>query len=45
MKKIMADEIKLGLTITTVDGYQGSEKKYIFVSTVRSNYKGKLGFT
>ena len=36
--------MKLGLVISTVDGYQGGEKDYIFLSAVRSNWNGILGF-
>lgn len=32
------------LTIKTCDGYQGGEKDYIIVSTVRCNSQGKIGF-
>ncbi len=45
MKEVFKNEIKLGLSISTVDGYQGAEKDYIFFSVVRSNYSGKLGFS
>lgn len=44
MKAVFADEIRLGLVISTVDGYQGGERDYMFLSTVRSNWNGVLGF-
>jgi senataxin len=33
-----------GLTIKTIDSYQGSEKDYIILTTVRCNLEGKNGF-
>lgn len=36
--------INYGLTIKTCDGYQGGEKDYIFISCVRSNQEGRIGF-
>lgn len=33
-----------GLTIKTIDGYQGGEKDYILISTVRSNSDKNPGF-
>ncbi len=35
---------KCGLTIKTIDGYQGGEKDYILISTVRSNEDKNPGF-
>lgn len=34
----------LGVEVLTVDSCQGSEFEYVIVSTVRSNYTGKIGF-
>lgn len=39
MKEEFAQEIKCGLTISTVDGYQGSNKNHILFSVVRNNNK------
>lgn len=33
-----------GLTVRTCDGFQGGEKDYIFISLVRSNVEGNIGF-
>lgn len=38
------DAYHWGLTVSTCDGYQGSEKDYIIFSCVRSNALGKIGF-
>ena len=43
MKKEFAQEVKLGLSISTVEGYQGSSKDHILFSVVRSNRSGKIG--
>lgn len=40
MKKVFAEEITLGLVVSTVDGYQGGEKDYLFASIVRCNDRG-----
>jgi superfamily I DNA and/or RNA helicase len=44
-QKEFAAEIKdFGLTVKTCDGFQGGEKDYIFISLVRSNLEGNIGF-
>lgn len=43
LKKEFAQEVKLGLSINTIEGYQGSSKDHILFSVVRSNKKGKIG--
>lgn len=40
MCKIFHKEIRLGLIVSTVDGYQGGQKDYLFASIVRSNEDG-----
>ena len=40
MKQVFAEEIKLGLIISTIDGYQGGEKEYLIGSMVKSNTRG-----
>ena len=35
---------KLPIEVNTIDGYQGQEKDVIYISLVRSNGKGEIGF-
>jgi superfamily I DNA and/or RNA helicase len=35
---------KLDMDINTIDGFQGQEKDVVFISLVRSNIKGEIGF-
>ena len=35
---------KLKVTINTIDGFQGQEKDVVYISLVRSNEKGEIGF-
>ncbi|HEX8549181.1 MAG TPA: AAA domain-containing protein [Cytophagaceae bacterium] len=35
---------KLKVTINTIDGFQGQEKDIVYMSLVRSNEKGEIGF-
>ena len=42
--KIFSDEINDKITINTVDSFQGQERDIIYISLVRSNDKGEIGF-
>lgn len=44
LRSVEGPEVKTGLEIKTVDGYQGREKEVIIISFVRSNERGELGF-
>ena len=35
---------KLPIEVNTIDGYQGQEKDVVYISLVRSNAKGDIGF-
>ncbi len=35
---------EMPLTVSTIDGFQGQERDVIYISLVRSNDKGKIGF-
>ncbi|MEM9886447.1 MAG: AAA domain-containing protein [Bacteroidota bacterium] len=39
-----ADLEGLALTINTIDGFQGQERDIVYISLVRSNNKGEIGF-
>lgn len=39
-----ADFIGLDIEVDTIDGFQGQEKDVIYISLVRSNAKGEIGF-
>lgn len=43
LRKII-QETRIYVKVTTVDNYQGEENDYIFLSTVRSNDHGSIGF-
>jgi len=36
--------VDLDVTVNTIDGFQGQEKDVIYISLVRSNEKGEIGF-
>lgn len=47
MKKIVREDKRLStisLTINTIDGFQGQESDVVYISLVRSNAKGEIGF-
>lgn len=47
MKGVVEEDSKLAalsLNINTIDGFQGQEKDVIYISLVRSNGKGEIGF-
>jgi ATP-dependent RNA/DNA helicase IGHMBP2 len=45
-KQVEADPrlAELPLTINTIDGFQGQEREIVYISLVRSNEKGEIGF-
>ena len=42
--EILDDTVKRNIEIKTIDGFQGEEKDIIYISFVRSNQKGEIGF-
>ncbi|HRF39142.1 MAG TPA: AAA domain-containing protein, partial [Saprospiraceae bacterium] len=34
----------LSLSVSTIDGFQGQERDVVYISLVRSNTKGEIGF-
>jgi superfamily I DNA and/or RNA helicase len=47
MKDTIAEDdeiVNLGLDINTIDAFQGQERDVIYISLVRSNAKGEIGF-
>ena len=44
LRQLLAEPVRLGLEIDTVDGFQGREKEAIVLDLVRSNERGELGF-
>ena len=43
----LADDAELSahrITVSTIDGYQGQEKDVVYLSLVRCNEKGAIGF-
>jgi predicted DNA helicase len=43
-EKLIENKMKEGISVQTVDGFQGAEKDVIFISLVRSNEKNDIGF-
>jgi ATP-dependent RNA/DNA helicase IGHMBP2 len=41
---LLMDQISCNLSINTVDSFQGQERDIIYISLVRSNEKGEIGF-
>lgn len=47
MEQVIEEEPKFKhqpITINTIDGFQGQEKEVVYISLVRSNTKGEIGF-
>ena len=43
-KRNVLRRLKGKIAINTIDGFQGQERDVVFISLVRSNYDGKIGF-
>ena len=45
-KKVSEDPLlqEAPITINTIDGFQGQERDVVYISLVRSNRKGEIGF-
>jgi superfamily I DNA and/or RNA helicase len=44
LSELLAEEVRAGLEIATVDGFQGRENEAVVVDLVRSNERGDIGF-
>jgi len=47
MEEVVKEDAKLqslNITINTIDGFQGQERDIVYISLVRSNSKGEIGF-
>ena len=47
MKQVVQEDERLAdlpITVNTIDGFQGQEREIVYISLVRSNSKGEIGF-
>ena len=47
MKQVISEDVTLSasnLSVNTIDGFQGQERDVVYISLVRSNAKGEIGF-